>query len=1086
MTDWEVLGIEPTDDKEAIKAAYYQMLPQHHPEEDPEGFARLRQAFETLMKEEPKERGEDEVDDTPTGIWAQKVRANYEDFAKRIVPSSWEELLKDDVCFGLDTADEANEKLLVYLMDHYYLPHECLQVLEAHFNWEEKKKELYNKFPGDFIDYVLANAKYEDNFRYPLFGNPEPGKDYDAFMAGYFRTQNQIEAGKIEEAGQTLEDIKKLGIRHPDFLILQVRYALIVEDYDNAKPLVDELLEWRPDDTASWYSASRYYMAIDDVETAMVYYKKLLEANAEHVGALVGMGDSCRLLDLMEARREAREALAAEGNPPAEDEEVEPQRGPGRESLENALTYYKRAYDILPYDNYINNCIYSVNMNLSDYYKQDCEDYPEDDARRIKAARTFEETYQFEEAGELAEQVSAAGQDTFEYANLMGDICRGRDEHQESFDWYQKALAKAEGQEDQAKVYADMGLQLLDMERYEEALDIYEKGLTVKPDYTKLMYRKAAALNKLGRFGEALEICDQELEIDPLPNTWHYKAEALYGMGEYGRALDACEQAISIVPYIDTFLIEIKIYYGADQFEQVLNIIQRMEERELMNSEVMLFKLRALRMMDRYDEARDAALEIMEHDPDNAEVYYQLAFVEWDQGQLDQALIQANKSLEMDPSLTYKRYFIADVYKRMDQDEKALEIYLDMLEKDPQDDFACSKAAEVHSHHEEYEKAEEYYRRALEINPDIEDGHSDLAYTYESMGQYQKALTEINLQLEKVQADRYYVQKGVIYLDLDREEDALKAFNDALVVNPQSSVAFNMIGYVHKNNTRFREAIPFFEKGIEGDDPYPALYFNLGNCLQRTGRYQEAIDCLTAAIEKFPNEANFYSDRADVYKDIHEYEKMMEDSEAYEKITGDHMYLMLQNGDACRYLERYQDSISWYEKGLALDKKDARPYKGIARVYLYGLKNYKKAISYLEKAAKCSAKDPAIPSMIAEAFRELGKERKARKYGEEALSLYQAELKEEPESAQLLECIGDVYLEMGEIEKAKEYLTKALDRAPWCRQCSSDRCHEALYDLGKLYEKLGDMEKALDYYKQALDAYPEERYQEAVERLEKE
>lgn len=50
MSDWEILGIAPTDDLREIKRAYSRALRIHHPEKDPAGFQRLRAAYESILK----------------------------------------------------------------------------------------------------------------------------------------------------------------------------------------------------------------------------------------------------------------------------------------------------------------------------------------------------------------------------------------------------------------------------------------------------------------------------------------------------------------------------------------------------------------------------------------------------------------------------------------------------------------------------------------------------------------------------------------------------------------------------------------------------------------------------------------------------------------------------------------------------------------------------------------------------------------------------------------------------------------------------------------------------------------------------
>lgn len=53
---WEILGIEPTTDLECIRQAYLALLPSFHPESDPQGFKRLRQAYEEAQHWAPRLR----------------------------------------------------------------------------------------------------------------------------------------------------------------------------------------------------------------------------------------------------------------------------------------------------------------------------------------------------------------------------------------------------------------------------------------------------------------------------------------------------------------------------------------------------------------------------------------------------------------------------------------------------------------------------------------------------------------------------------------------------------------------------------------------------------------------------------------------------------------------------------------------------------------------------------------------------------------------------------------------------------------------------------------------------------------------
>ncbi|VAW73315.1 hypothetical protein MNBD_GAMMA10-3076, partial [hydrothermal vent metagenome] len=48
-TCWNILGIDITLDKKLIKKSYALLLRTYHPQKDPEGFQRLKQAYDEAL-----------------------------------------------------------------------------------------------------------------------------------------------------------------------------------------------------------------------------------------------------------------------------------------------------------------------------------------------------------------------------------------------------------------------------------------------------------------------------------------------------------------------------------------------------------------------------------------------------------------------------------------------------------------------------------------------------------------------------------------------------------------------------------------------------------------------------------------------------------------------------------------------------------------------------------------------------------------------------------------------------------------------------------------------------------------------------
>lgn len=95
--EWSILGIEATTDKEEITKAYRNVLKRTNPEDDPEGFKRLRGAYDAALMhaEEALKDSSDQKEKTPLDLWADRLSDVYNDFSKRKNPSCWEELYEE-------------------------------------------------------------------------------------------------------------------------------------------------------------------------------------------------------------------------------------------------------------------------------------------------------------------------------------------------------------------------------------------------------------------------------------------------------------------------------------------------------------------------------------------------------------------------------------------------------------------------------------------------------------------------------------------------------------------------------------------------------------------------------------------------------------------------------------------------------------------------------------------------------------------------------------------------------------------------------------------------------------------------------
>ena len=93
------------------------------------------------------------------------------------------------------------------------------------------------------------------------------------------------------------------------------------------------------------------------------------------------------------------------------------------------------------------------------------------------------------------------------------------------------------------------GLALDHLQRYDEALQYFDKALTIDPSSFSALNNKGTALDHLQRYDEALQYFDKALTIDPSSvNALNNKGTALDHLKRYNEALQFYDKALFIDP----------------------------------------------------------------------------------------------------------------------------------------------------------------------------------------------------------------------------------------------------------------------------------------------------------------------------------------------------------------------------------------------------------------------------------------------------------------------------------------------------------------------------------------------------------
>ncbi len=117
------------------------------------------------------------------------------------------------------------------------------------------------------------------------------------------------------------------------------------------------------------------------------------------------------------------------------------------------------------------------------------------------------------------------------------------------------------------------------------------------------------------------------------------------------------------------------------------------------------------------------------------------------------------------------------------------------------------------------------------------------------LGRYDEALRAIDTALDiNPHNEVAWLNKGNAFTKLGRLVDALRCFNAAIKVNPAYEVAWNNKGNALARLGKFEEALGCYERALEIDAGYRGAWVNKGFVLTKLGRFDEAASCADRAL----------------------------------------------------------------------------------------------------------------------------------------------------------------------------------------------------------------------------------------------
>lgn len=389
---------------------------------------------------------------------------------------------------------------------------------------------------------------------------------------------------------------------------------------------------------------------------------------------------------------------------------------------------------------------------------------------------------------------------------------------------------------------------------------------------------------------------------------------------------------------------------------------------------------------DQLEQAETDLLPLEKLAPENDKILTVLADFYLRGKKLDQVEKYSKKAIELNPYSNVGYEFLGSCFQEQKKFEDALANFIKAAEINPKP-FNLKEICNIYSSLNDYENCIKYLLKLDKIQPNDMTTLKNLGYSYSMMQNNASALHYYNqaIALDKDNAVLYF-NKGLCLVKLNRQNEALSAFNIAISFNP---------------------------------DLLPARKSRVKGCL-RQDKFGECLDDLVFIVDKEPENAKF------IYSLVYVLDYCNRHAEAFQYLATAKMIKpprrllhLIGCGNVCMKSRKYDEAHEFFDKAYHLDKNNQEVNFGIGEIALFR-QDYARAIAFFNHAIKNNKEDIKVCISRGKAYLH-------QKNYDEALKDFSAALSWNSSEAQAHTGIGYVYYEKSDYTKSFEAFSTALN-----------------------------------------------------------
>ena len=178
----------------------------------------------------------------------------------------------------------------------------------------------------------------------------------------------------------------------------------------------------------------------------------------------------------------------------------------------------------------------------------------------------------------------------------------------------------------------------------------------------------------------------------------------------------------------------------------------------------------------------------------------------------------------------------------------------------------------------------------------------------------------------------------------------MNLIGQAIAVNPDKPEPYSNLGIALYRLERFEEALASFDQALLRKPDYAEALNNRGNTLRHLKRHEEALACYDRVLQLRPGYLDAHVCRGNALSELHRHAQALASYERALQLNPNHVDALISRGNALHSLKRHEEALACYKRVLEL-KPDFHEVLNNRGSALRDLKRYAEAAEAFARLA---------------------------------------------------------------------------------------------------------------------------------------